>query len=179
MVAAFVVLTAVSCVCSNFYITDNVAYDWFDKQGSNLYKVINFTYIRILENFILLFGAYIHRNYPKELNIAQEIKLILVCNWALTAYFELLPQKDGQKAYCFLGLYNYFALGEIIRSCMFILALFVLTYSSTGSFPLPFTWVFNDLTKFIFEPTCLSAFIRYLEIKEPESSQKLTQTSRL
>ena len=36
-------------------------------------------------------------------------------------------------------------------------------------FPLPFTWILKDFSKFIFEPLCVEVFKEYLEKKEPES----------
>jgi hypothetical protein len=52
------------------------------------------------------------------------------------------------------------------RAFTFVFFLFWFTRKCTDEFPLPFTWIFKDLSKFIFEPMCVQIFRRYLEEKE-------------
>ena len=87
----------------------------------------------------------------------------------MSAYFEAIGQIEGGRQYCLLGLFNLAAFGEIVRSCSFILTLYALTRRSKSTSPLPYSWVFEDLSKFIFEPTCLQVFVDYLEQRESKS----------
>lgn len=97
-------------------------------------------------------------------------------NWCVSAYFEAIGQIRGGRQFCLLGLFNLAAFGEIVRSCSFILTLYALTRQSQAVSPLPYSWVFEDLSKFIFEPTCLQVFVDYLEQKEPKSKLISPQT---
>lgn len=72
-----------------------------------------------------------------------------------------------------MNLFNMMSLGEVIRSSAFIITLYVLTYNYTDKYPIPFLWIFKDLSKFIYEPTCLETFMNYLELKEQKSSRRL------
>lgn len=120
------------------------------------------------------------RNYPEELNISKEINSVLVVNLLLSVYFEVINNENlnsffsfsthSLKNTCFLDLFNMLSVGEIFRTCAFIVSLFMLTYRSSVVFPLPFMWVFKDLSKFIFEPICLRIFMNYLEAKDKPSS---------
>lgn len=163
---------------SDYYITDNFAYDWFVPDRSGYYKVINFTYMRVFENFVLLACSWLHRNYPPELNISLEINYVMWSNWAISTYFEVLNRVHGGRTACLLGLFNLVSFGEIMRSCTFIGFMFSLTYNATTAFPLPFVWVFSDLSKFIFEPMCLKVFMNYLSKRDKESRLCLTRSDR-
>lgn len=46
---------------ADYYVTDNFAFDWYSHNGRHVYTVLNFTYIRIFENYILLLCSYVHR----------------------------------------------------------------------------------------------------------------------
>jgi len=46
-------------------------------------------------------------------------------------------------------------------------------------FPLPFTWIFKDLSKFIFEPMCVKIFKNYLEKAEKGKSEYLDEIMRI
>jgi len=46
-------------------------------------------------------------------------------------------------------------------------------------FPLPFTWIFRDLSKFIFEPYCVHVFRKYLKEKEKASLFHLDEIMRI
>lgn len=48
-------------ILADYYVTDNFAYDWYEPTASYAYKYINFTYIRVLENAILIACCYLHR----------------------------------------------------------------------------------------------------------------------
>jgi hypothetical protein len=55
----------------------------------------------------------------------------------------------------------------------FMGSLLYCTRKCYGLFPLPFTWIFRDLSKFIFEPVCLRVFRKYLVEKERAKVQYL------
>lgn len=162
-------LVFLSYVLSGIYITDNFSYDWYVPGHSDYYKIINFTYMRVLENFVLLACSWLHRNYPPELNISLEINYVMWSNWAISTYFEILNRLPRGRTACIGGMFNLVSFGEMVRSCTFIGFMFSLTYNATTDFPLPFVWVFSDLSKFIFEPMCLKVFMNYLAKRDPES----------
>lgn len=184
--AAWVCFLVLGYFLSDYYLTDNFALDWYSPKAKEIYGFTSFTFIRIAENFILIMCSYVHRylrlsrNYPEELNISQEINSVLLVNYLLSVYFEVINNENlnsmfsssthSLKNTCFLGLFNMLSVGEMFRTCAFIVSLFMLTYKSSVVFPLPFMWVFKDLSKFIFEPICLKIFMDYLEAKDKLSS---------
>ena len=87
----------------------------------------------------------------------------------MTTFFEIIVRTGKERDFCVFGLFNLLSFCEIIRNSGFVLILFHVTKNSTETFPLPFLWVFKDLSKFIFEPVCLRVFMDYLEKKEPQS----------
>ena len=46
-------------------------------------------------------------------------------------------------------------------------------------FPLPFTWIFRDLSKFIFEPYCVKVFRNYLKQEESSKIEYLDEIMRI
>jgi hypothetical protein len=46
---------------SEEYITSYASYDWYSPENVNTYKVLNFSYVHILEVIILAVCAYSHR----------------------------------------------------------------------------------------------------------------------
>ena len=168
-------LSVVAYFLSSYYVTDIFALDWYDPAATEAYKFMNFTYIRIVENTILLTCCYLHRyallirNYPKDFNISQEINMLCLSNWVLCCYFEILSRHQPARSYCFLGIYNLLGFGEVFRSCSIILSLYILTLRSHDHATKTYIWLFNDLSKFILEPTCYLTFLRYLTKKEPRS----------
>lgn len=119
------------------------------------------------------------RNYPKEFNIAQEINLVCFNNWFLCWYFEFLARNEDARSFCIFGLYNLLGFGEIFRSVSIITSLFVLTLKSHDHSTKTYIWLFNDLSKFVVEPTCYLTFLRYLQKKEPTSREISSDVSIL
>jgi hypothetical protein len=71
---------------------------------------------------------------------------------------------------CVFGIWHYNTISDVFRCISFAIVLWYLTKKSTMQyFPLPFTWIFKDLSKFIFEPTCIKVFQNYLQHEEPDS----------
>ena len=46
---------------SDYYITGNLAYDWFAPNAVKMYWMINFTNARVIENILLVLCSYVHR----------------------------------------------------------------------------------------------------------------------
>lgn len=134
-------------------------------------KTFNLTYYHIVECLLLLLCLFVHRNYPKEFNIRGEIFLITVINWVFYTHIEGYTSfhKDSliNGDECILQLWHFNAFGDMLRALGFLGALWLLTHKSRYYFPLPFTWIFKDLSKFILEPTCIQVFRNYLSEREP------------
>ena len=67
----------------------------------------------------------------------------------------------------------------LVRAVTFISVLTFLTRKTKDFFPLPFTWIFKDLSKFIFEPMCLKVFRDYLDEKERGKSEYLDEIMQI
>jgi hypothetical protein len=109
-------------------------------------------------------------NYPKELNISQEIICVLGINWSLSVYSEFIFRRSPNKEICVFGMYNLFSFEELLRSSSIIILLYSLTYKKITRPSIAYVWLFNDLSKFILEPTCYITFIKYLCKNEPTRS---------
>jgi hypothetical protein len=108
------------------------------------------------------------RNYPKEFAISREISLSFAINYIINWYYALLvtSNKITTEKHCILGFFTPKGLGDMLRCFTFVFFLWWYTRKCTDEFPLPFTWIFKDLSKFIFEPMCVKIFRKYLEEKE-------------
>lgn len=80
---------------------------------------------------------------------------------------------------CIFSVFTANGMMEIIRAVVFIIIVKICTKDYYNLFPLPFTWVFNDFSKFVFEPMCIPVFCKYLQEIEPESSGYLEQLMKL
>lgn len=115
------------------------------------------------------------RHYPQEFNINSEVFIALLINWFTNCHFEIFSTQIQNV--CVFGIWHYNAFGDLMKNFGFIAVLFYLTNKSNYYFPLPFSWIFKDLSKFIFEPTCVAVFRKYLLKKEPNSRLALPQRS--
>lgn len=94
----------------------------------------------------------------------------IVNNW----YFEStlihdaigLPILHGSDCLGGLVSLNYF--GTIMRAMSYFVATLLVLTRSKANFPLPFTWIFNDLKMFILEPYSLRIFREYVKQMEPK-----------
>jgi len=77
-----------------------------------------------------------------------------------------LPQILGSD--CLAGLITLNFVGDIVRTMAYFIPIYIVVIRSKTNFPLPFTWVFNDLKMFIFEPYSLKIFRMYIEEIEPQ-----------
>lgn len=161
-------LFALDVIISSNYYTMYRSLDWYEPSAVISYKFTNQTYYHIIEALILLYCYVKHRHYPKEFNITQEIFWATMMNYLFNNHFEYLTIVDsGNENGCVMGIIHFRALTDCIKALGFVVVLWYLTNKSDNYFPLPFTWIFKDLSKFIFEQTCLKVFRDYLAAKEP------------
>lgn len=103
--------------------------------------------------------------------------------YALNWYYEvslnsgLLAHDDDQ--FCLFYIYTVNGFGDILRALGFVLVLHFLTRHPHNMFPLPFTWIFKDLSKFILEPYCIKVFRRYLKEEESDKLEYLDEIMRI
>ena len=104
------------------------------------------------------------RNYPKEFAISREISFSFVVNYIVNWYYAMFVTSGviSNQNICIFGLFTPKGVGDIERALTFVFFLFWFTRKCSDEFPLPFTWIFKDLSKFIFEPMCVQIFRRYL-----------------
>ena len=128
----------------------------------------------------------IFRTYPKEFNITKEIVMSFALHYCINWYYELIvnqsigrPDEPPEYQRCVLGIFTVCASADILRMIAFFISLLYCTRKCYGLFPLPFTWIFRDLSKFIFEPLCLSVFSNYLHSMERDKSRYLDQIMQL
>lgn len=76
---------------------------------------------------------------------------------------------------CVLGIYNVYSFEELVRSSAMIISLYTLTYRKLTRPNIAYVWLFNDLSKFILEPTCYMTFLQYLCKKEIKRSLCVTE----
>lgn len=101
-----------------------------------------------------------------------------ILNYLLNWYYAIFVISDSlinNTTYCVFGIFSAKAVGDICRSLSFIATLYFVTINSSQMFPLPFTWIFRDLSKFIFEPMCVKVFRDYLKAKEKSKSEFLDE----
>lgn len=167
-------LTILLIFTGDYFYTFYRTLDWYSGDSVVAMTIFNLTYYHMVESLILLVCYVAHRHYPQEFNIKGEILLVSIISWIFNNHLEIYSVINAQnKDKCMFGLLDFNAVGDIIRALGFVTALSYVTHRSMFYFPLPFTWIFKDLSKFIFEPTCIKVFRMYLEKKEPDGRFKL------
>lgn len=154
--------------------------DWYDPNYVWMYTIVNSTYYHVLESLVLISCFMIHRNYPKEFNITQEVLWGAILDYSFNNHLQyqmLSNQASGDG--CMFDMLHYNAVNDCIRALGFVIVLWRLTNKSGDYFPLPFTWIFKDLSKFIFEHTCIKVFREYLVKKEPTELAHLDKIIRI
>ena len=158
--------------------------DWFaettsSEKGSNyLAKLLTASDLHVLELMVMLFSFYIHRHFPEEFTLTFEIKANIVVAWAITWGLNLIYgfRESYEPDLCLLGLWSN-GLVDMVRCVTLVGILYWVSSSKFQNFPLPYSWVFEDLSKFVFEPRCMEYFIKY--IREKESSKNFDRVNRL
>lgn len=162
--------------------------DWFQAigEGEGIRKLwsvlLSPTVLHMIELSIMITCFYVNRNFPAEYSITQEVGLNLLIAWLMNTGFDFLNTfKRGDQlgdAGCGV-LFRVESIFDFARAYSFVLILHVISRNSFSYFPLPFTWIFNDLSKFIFEPICFDIFAKYLKEKEPSHLPHLEKIVKL
>lgn len=174
------IIFVIDVIISDTYYTMYRSLDWYEPKVVDAYNFMNQTYFHILEAIVLLLCYIKHRHYPKEFNITQEILWATLLNYLFNNHFEYLTMVDGGRDNgCVFGLIHFSALSDCVKALGFVIVLWYLTNKSDNYFPLPFTWIFKDLSKFIFEQNCLRVFRDYLMKKEPQEVVHLDRIMRI
>lgn len=154
----------------DYLVTGYPSLDWyyFDSVGMTFSDYfINDTILNIAEMALMVYCLYLHRLFPKEFGLSVEIISNIAFCFVLNTIVNAAPVYFKGDMPCLL-LFKFGAATDSIRALSFITILFFITMTKFSYFPLPFTWVFNDLSKFVFEPVCVNIFMKYLRKKEPE-----------
>lgn len=159
---------------SNTYYTGFASLDSYSQNDRAGYFILNLTFLEIFENSLLLGSFYVLRNYPSEFVVKQEFLYSFLCNF----FFSILTEGTfnnrgfgGHTVKCFLGTYSAPYAVNLMRAASVILFLHFVSRKCFFYFPLPFAWIFKDLSKFIFEPYCIRIFEAYLQKMEPNKLQ--------
>lgn len=130
---------------------------------------------------VLLFSYYIHRNFPKEFSLSKELAMNLVTGLVINNLIDLTNGLGdvGTTDPCLASALLFTAGVDILRCFCFLIIIYMTTLSSFTYFPLPFTWVFQDFSKFLFEPKCVRVFVRYLNEKEPNKKKVMEKLMKL
>jgi len=166
-----VVMLVSTFAMSSQYYTMYAAFDWYSPDSVVAMEIYNVTFFHILESLLLLLCFVINRHYPREFNIKSEILLAALLSIVFSNGIEF-SSFNNQSDSCVFGLLHFNTVGDLFRSLGFVAVLYYLTKKSNQYFPLPFTWIFKDLSKFIFEPTCIKVYQQYLSEKEPAGSSR-------
>lgn len=173
----FVTLFLYMFMFMNFW-TGYPALDRYKEGGSSWYAIINLTTLEMLELLVLLGCFYTVRNYPKEFMVKQELLFTLVVNFILSQLAQNTyanPGFSSSLSQCYFGAFTGIFTLSMLRLVLFVGYLTYISRNCFFYFPLPFAWIFKDLSKFVFEPYCIRIFEAYLNVKEPNSSDCLTQ----
>lgn len=158
--------------------------DWYpesntnDKRRNHLAKLLTASDLHVLELWVMLFSYYIHRHFPEEFSLTFEIRANIVLNWAINWGLNLIYgfRETYEPDLCLLGLWSN-GLVDMLRCITLVGILYWVSSSKSQNFPLPHSWIFQDLSKFIFEPRCMEYFIKY--IREKESSKNFERVNKL
>lgn len=166
-------------------VTSYPSLDWFlprtDPDLPWYAILLTGTSLVILECLIMLFSYWLHRKFPKEFSLSDEIRLNLIVGWSLSTGVQVLDAvvNNSQEDICVLNFIRVASLVDLIRCLAFITIYYWIAKKIAVNFPLPFTWVFQDFSKFIFVPECASVFFKYVRSQEPKESALLEKLMKL
>lgn len=170
---------------SDSMVTSYPSLDWFiARTNPSLpwYEVIlTGTSLVILECLIMLFSYWLHRKFPKEFSLSNEIRLNLIVGWLLSTGVQVLDAfvNNSAEDICLFDFIRVASLVDLIRCLAFITIYYWIAKRVAVTFPLPFTWVFQDFSKFMFVPECAATFVRYVRAKEAAHLPTLEKLMRL
>lgn len=182
LVWIFLVFLFCTFVFTNF-TTGFPLLDWYsgnlERKSNILNKILTPTSLHIVETTGLFWCLYTHRHFPSQFSLFGELLANLIVTLLLNWFTDLETiythmSVNGQKCFGFITLE---ALIDICRATSFIIIGYIITKKKYS--PAPFTWVFDDFSKFIFEPTCIKVFMKYLQKKEPGMVDVLNKMMRL
>jgi len=179
------------CSVAFYFDTDSLvtgysSLDWYTQgMNNNLSSmwlgICSGATLHIFEVIVMFFGFYVHRHFPAEFSLSKEILLNLLMGWVVdwvTSLSNALSPLDNENP-CILDTLTVSAVLDLTRCFTFVTIIYIITIKSFAPFPLPFTWVFRDFTKFIFEPQCVSVFVHYLRAKEPNKLELMNKVMKL
>ena len=107
----------------------------------------------------------------------MNIVCLWIINWLMMLYSShVIPDPTG----CALSIFTTQGLFDILRAASFFLVVTFCTKDYSHVFPLPFTWIFGDFGKFIFEPVCAKIFCDFLfETEDKASFDTLQEMMRM
>lgn len=145
------------------------------------YSVLSGTSLHIVEMGALFFSFYIHRHFPKEFSLSTEMILNMISGWFFNSVLDVanaLKTAPHKQLFIF-DAFRLDAVVDLLRCFTFIVIIYVVTMRTFSFFPLPFTWVFRDFSKFLFEPQCISVFLQYLREREPDKVDIMNRFMKL
>ena len=169
-------------LCNVPILTGYPSLDWYGSENSLFVRwFVSTSSLHAAEILIMIFSYYIHRNFPKEFSLSKELLLNLVTGWVINHIIDFSNafRSNSNISRCVFQVLHGDAGIDILRCLMFLIIIYATTISSFTYFPLPFTWVFEDFSKFIFEPKCVRVFIKYLNTKEPNKKVVMDKLMKL
>lgn len=130
-------------------------------------SLITGTNLNMGESLIMALSYYVHRHFPDEFSLSTEILINFISAWIVSTFYSVNSVVLEQPSYC-VGYIKIDAITDMWRCLTFVLVIYIITNKSFSYFPLPFTWVFTDFTKFLFEPTCVQIFLKFLAEKHQD-----------
>lgn len=129
----------------------------------------------------MLVSFYIHRIFPKEFSLSREILLNLIVSWIISCIVDgaYSSSGSGNAQKCVFNMFSGSFCVDILRFGLFMISLHITTARSFSYFPLPYTWIFEDFSKFLFEPKCVRVFLHYIKEKEPERLRTMNKLMKL
>ena len=156
--------------------------DWFVPGEANWKsEFLTSTNLHAIEVLIMYFSYYLHRHFPEEFNLSVEVWLNLGTGWLMDSIedFSDALRADPGRVNCIGFIIRGIAFIEIVRCSAFVIITYAITMRKFRSFPLPYSWVFDDFSKFLFEPRCVTLFVKYLRQKEPTKTDPMHRLMRL
>ena len=94
----------------------------------------------------------------------------LIVGWILSSGVQVLDAvvNDNNEDICILNFIRVASLVDLARCLAFITIYYRIALKISVNFPLPFTWVFQDFSKFVFLPECAMIFFKYVRSQEPD-----------
>ena len=183
LIALWVPFCFLMCVFyGDSFKTGYPALDWYMPHNQSYWAAfLNGTTLHIFEVVIMTISLYIHRQFPEEFNLNREIMVNLITGWIFNSLtdFANAMREDPSNPTCIFLMIRGDAFVDIVRCLTLVGIIYIIAVRQSTNFPLPYTWIFSDFTKFMFEPKCVHHFLIYLQRKEEEKLPLLQNLMRL